>query len=330
LKIAKLLAQGLALTRIGWVVAASLAMASASAQGYPDRAVRLVVPYAAGAAADQLARLMGERLTHNLGQPVIVDNRGGAGGTLGADAVAKSAPDGYTLVLGTDASQATNVFLSRKFPYDPVKSFTPIAPAAINHVVLLVHPSLPVKSVADLVAYAKAHPRELSFGSSGSGSAHHLAGELLNEKAGIDMLHIPYKGGNPAMTDLLGGTLKVLFASMATAKPYIDSGKVRALGMVEGQRFRGLPDLPTVGETVPGYAISSWFAVFGPAGMPRPVVGRLNAAINQALATPVLRDALEKAGMSATGGSAEELAATLKVELASREKLVKAAGIEPE
>ncbi|MEJ8857628.1 tripartite tricarboxylate transporter substrate binding protein [Variovorax robiniae] len=316
-----------------WISALALLAACAfpaQAESYPDRPIKMVVPYAAGAAADQLARLLGERLNRSLGKPVIVDNRAGAGGTLGADIVAKAPPDGYTLVLGTDASQATNVYLSKKFPYEPAKSFTPVAPAAINHIVLIVNPELPVKSVAELIKYAKAHPKELSFGSSGAGSAHHLAGELLNEKAGIEMVHIPYKGGAPAMTDLLGGTLKVLFASMATAKPYIDSGRVRALAVVEQKRFHGLPDLPTVGETVPGYAISSWFAVFGPAGMQKPIVSQLNTAINQALTSPDLRESLEKFGMTATGGSPQELEAMLKSELATREKLVKAAGIEPE
>lgn len=312
------------------VAALSLATASACAQNYPQRPIRLVVPYAAGAAADQLARLVGERMGQSLGQPVVVDNRGGAGGTLGADAVAKSAADGYTIVLGTDASQATNVFMSKRFPYDPVKSFTPIAPAAINHIVLVAHPSLPAKTMGELIQYAKAHPRELSFGSSGQGSAHHLAGELLNEKAGIDMVHVPYKGGNPAMTDLLGGTLKLLFASMATAKPYIDSGKIRAIAVVENQRFHGLPLVPTVAETVPGYAISSWFAFFGPAGLGQPVVTRLNSAINAALGATATRDALEKSGMTATGGTPQQLEALLHRELAIREKLVKAAGIEPE
>jgi tripartite-type tricarboxylate transporter receptor subunit TctC len=303
---------------------------AAVAQTFPDKPVRLVVPYAAGAAADQLARMVGERLTQGLGQTVIVDNRGGAGGTLGADNVAKSAADGYSIVLGTDASHATNIFLSKKFPYDPVKSFTPIAPAAVNHIVLVVHPSLPVKTVPELIAYTKANPKKLSFGSSGPGSAHHLAGELLNEKAGLDMVHVPYKGGGPAMTDLIGNSIPVLFASMATAKPHIDSGKIRALAVVEDKRFHGMPNLPTIGETVPGYAIASWFAFFGPTGLPPAVIGKLNTEINKALATPALREALEKAGMSATGGKPEELAALLKIELAQREKLVKAAGIEPE
>lgn len=315
---------------LGALALAALGAGTAVAQAYPDRPIRLVVPYAPGAAADQLARLVGERLSQSLGQPVVVDNRGGAGGTLGADYVAKSAADGYSIVLGTDASQATNIFLSKRFPYDPVKSFTPIAPAALNHIVLVVHPSLPVKSVAELIRYAKANPSKLSFGSSGPGSAHHLAGELLNQKAGIDLLHIPYKGGGPAMMDLVGGSLQVLFASVATAKPHIDSGKARALAVVEPQRFFGMPDVPTVGETVPGYAISSWFAFFGPAGLPGPIVTRLNTEINKVLATPGVRETLAKSGMSVTSGKPEELSASLKAELAQREELVKAAGIVPE
>lgn len=318
-------------TRRALVLGTSLSLLGpARAQVFPDKPIRLVVPYAAGAAADQLARSVGERLSQALGQAVLVDNRAGAGGTLGADYVSKSAPDGYTVVLGTDASHATNVFLAKKFPYDPVKGFTPIAPAAVNHIVLVVHPTLPVKTVAELIAYGKANPKKLSFGSSGPGSAHHLAGELLNEKAGLAMVHVPYKGGGPAMTDLMGNSIPVLFASMATARPHIDSGKVRAIAVVEGKRFHGLPGLPTVGETVPGYAIESWFAFFGPPGLPAAVTARLNAEVNKALAQPVLRDALEKAGMSATGGRPEDLAALLKSELAQREKLVKTAGIEPE
>lgn len=311
-------------------IAAALAPTLSFGQSYPDRPIRLVVPYAPGAAADQLARALGERLSQSLGQAVIVDNRAGAGGTLGADYVAKSPPDGYTLVLGTDASQATNVFLTRRFPYDPVKSFTPIAPVAINHIVLVVNPSLPVKTVADLIAYTKANPNKLGFGSSGNGSAHHLAGQLLAEKAGISMLHVPYKGGGPAMTDLMGNSIPVLFASLATAKPQIDSGKVRALAVVEEKRFAGMPNLPTIRETVPGYAISSWFAILGPAGLPQPVVSRLNAEINKALAQPALRELLERSGMSATGGTPADLAVLVKSELSEREKLVKAAGIEPE
>ncbi len=310
------------------LVASLLAMTLAHA--YPDRPIRLVVPYAPGAAADQLARSLGERIGPALGQSVIIDNRAGAGGTLGADNVAKSPADGYSIVLGTDATHATNVHLTRRFPYDPVKSFTPIAPAAVNNIVLVVHPSLPVKTVAELIAYAKANPGKLSYGSSGKGSAHHLAGELLADRAGIDLIHVPYKGGGPAMTDLIGNSIPVLFASLATARPHIDSGKIRPLAVIEQNRFAGLPDLPTIGETVPGYAISSWFAVFGPAGLSEPVTRRLSEEINRALAQPALRDLLEKAGMTAAGGTPAELKQLVETEVEQRARLVKAAGIEAE
>ncbi|MCB1995386.1 MAG: tripartite tricarboxylate transporter substrate binding protein [Burkholderiaceae bacterium] len=300
------------------------------AQNWPDKPIRIVVPYAPGAAADQLARAVGARLSTSLGQPVIVENRAGAGGTVGADYVAKAAPDGYTIVLGSDASHASNVFLVKKFPYDPIKSFTPIAPAAINHIVLVVNPSLPVKSISELIAYAKAHPNKLSFGSSGPGSAHHLAGELLNEKAGIHMVHVPYKGGGPAMADLLANTVPVLFASMATAKPQLDAGKVRALALVDAKRMDTMPKLPTIGETVPGYAISSWLAFFGPAGLPAPIVTRLNTEINKALAAPEFHATLEAAGLSVEEGTPQDLAAQQRNSVAQAEKLIKAAGIEPQ
>lgn len=315
---------------VGYAVAAAVVPALAVAQTYPEKPIRLVVPYAPGAAADQLARALGVRLGQALGQAVIVDNRAGAGGALGADNVAKSPPDGYSLVLGTDATHATNPFLMKRLSYDPVKSFTPIASTAVNHIVLVVHPSLPIKNVVEFIAYAKANPQKLSYGSSGNGSAHHLAGELLGERAGISMVHVPYKGGGPAMTDLIGGQIPVLFASLATAKPHIDSGKVRALAVVEEKRFPGLPNVPTIGETVPGYAISSWFGIFGPVGLPPSLVARLNGEVNKALAQPAVRDMLEKSGMSPMGGKPADLAELVKRELAQREKLVKAAGIEPE
>jgi tripartite-type tricarboxylate transporter receptor subunit TctC len=302
----------------------------ALAQGYPDRPIRLVVPYAPGAAADQLARVLAKPLAQALGQPVVVDNRAGAGGTLGADVVAKASADGYTLLLGTDATQATNVHFARKFPYDPLRQFTPLALAAINPIVLVVQPSLPVHSVTELVRYAKEHPRALSYGSSGIGTPHHLAGELLNERAGIAMVHVPYKGGAPAMTDLLGGTVNVLFASLATVLPYIQNGQVRALAVTQAQRHGGLPQVPAIGETLPGYSLTGWLGFFAPAGLPVPIQARLHAEINKALADDAVRSALEQAGLVPSGGTPQALDALVRQELATRGRLVKAAGIEPE
>ncbi len=312
------------------LAASSLMPMAARAQAWPDRPVRLVVPYAPGAAADALGRAVADKLAPALGQPVVVDNRAGAGGTLGAEYVSKQPADGYSIVLGTDATHATNHLISRRFPYDPVKGFTPLVPAAVNHIVLVAHPSQPYKSVPELIAHAKANPRKLSYGSSGQGSAHHLAGELLNELAGIDMVHVPYKGGGPAMTDLLGNNVPLVFASMATARAHIESGKVRALGVVESKRFAGLPNVPTIGEVVPGYAIQSWFAFFAPPGLAAPVTSRLAAELNKVLEQPAVRDLLEKSGMSPTGGRPDALAAFVQSEIAQRTRLVKAAGIEPE
>jgi tripartite-type tricarboxylate transporter receptor subunit TctC len=307
-----------------------LAARDALAQGYPDHPIRLVVPYAPGAAADQLARVLARPLAQALGQPVVIDNRAGAGGTLGADMAAKAPADGYTLLLGTDATQATNLHLARKFPYDPLRHFTPLASAAINPIVLVVHPSLPVRSVAELIQYAKAHPRTLSYGSSGIGTPHHLAGELLNERAGIAMVHVPYKGGAPAMTDLLGDTINVLFASLATALPYIQNGQVRALAVTQAQSHGGLPQIPTIGETLTGYALTGWLGFFAPTGLPAPIQARLHVEINKALADNAVRSALEQAGLVPSGSTPQALAALVRQELATRGRLVKAAGIEPE
>ncbi|WP_298236413.1 tripartite tricarboxylate transporter substrate binding protein [uncultured Azohydromonas sp.] len=307
-----------------------LAARGALAQGYPYRPIHLVVPYAPGAAADQLARVLARPLAQALGQPVVIDNRAGAGGTLGADMVAKASADGYTLLLGTDATQATNLHLTRKFPYDPLRHFTPLASAAFNPIVLLVHPSLPVHSLAELIQYAKAHPRALSYGSSGLGTPHHLAGELLNERAGIAMLHVPYKGGAPAMSDLLGGSINVLFASLATALPHIRNGQVRALAVTQAQRLSGLPQVPTIAETLPGYVLAGWLGFFAPAGLPAPIQARLHTEINKALADETVRSALEQAGLVPSGGTPQALAELVREELATRGRLVKAAGIEPE
>lgn len=316
--------------RLLLAAAAAACVPAARAAAWPERPLRLVVPYAPGAAADALARQVAERLAAALGQPVIVENRAGAGGTLGADNVAKAAPDGYSLLLGTDATHATNHLLAKRFPYDPVKSFTPLVPAAVNHIVLAAHPAQPYRTVPDLIAYAKAHPKALSFGSSGTGSAHHLAGELLSELAGIELVHVPYKGGGQAVTDALGGNLPLVFASMATARPHLESGKLRPLGMVEAQRYAALPQLPTIGETVSGYAIQSWFAFFAPAGLPPAIAKRLVTELNKVLEQAALRELMDRSGLTLTGGSPEALAVFVQVEIAQRTRLVKAAGIEPE
>jgi tripartite-type tricarboxylate transporter receptor subunit TctC len=248
------------------LVACGLAAASpALAQGYPIRPVTIISGYAPGASSDLVAHTIGERLNASWGQPVIVDTRPGASGSIAAEYVARSVADGYTLMVGTDAMMTSNSYLYRDVRYDPVKDFAPIIYVGANIICLAVHTDFPAKSVADVIAYA---------GSSGTGSPHHLAGELLRQKTGIDITHVPYRGGGAAINDLIGGHIKVAFLSLATVVPHLASGKVRVLAVVEKTRYAAMPDVPTVGETVPGYEMSSWLGMFAPVGHARAVSGR--------------------------------------------------------
>jgi len=303
----------------------------AQAQAWPARPIRLVVPYPPGGSTDLLGRAVAAKVGEALGQQVIVDNRGGANGTLGSDIVARSAPDGYTFVLGTGATHGLTLFLSKTTPYDPVKDFTPITAAAEVPIVLVVHPSVPAANMAEFVEYARRNPGKLSFGSSGTGSPHHLSGELLKHLAGIDMLHVPYKGAGPAVQDLLGAQVPAVFTTLSTALPHIKGGKLRALGMVEGKRQPSAPDIPTIGESVPGYAMPrSWLGFFGPAGLPEAILRRFNAEIVKAVQSPEVRGKLEAAGMPIVGTSSDEFARMVKDDIETFRKIVAAAGIKPE
>ena len=303
----------------------------AQAQAWPARPIRLVVPYPPGGSTDLLGRAVAAKVGEALGQQVIVDNRGGANGTLGSDIVARSAPDGYTFVLGTGATHGLTLFLSKTTPYDPVKDFTPVTAAAEVPIVLVVHPSVPAANMAEFVEYARRNPGKLSFGSSGTGSPHHLSGELLKHLAGIDMLHVPYKGAGPAVQDLLGAQVPAVFTTLSTALPHIKGGKLRALGMVEGKRQPSAPDIPTIGESVPGYAMPrSWLGFFGPAGLPEAILRRFNAEIVKAVQSPEVRGKLEAAGMPIVGTSSDEFARMVKDDIETFRKIVAAAGIKPE
>ena len=317
------------------IVAGALALvgaaaAPAPAQDFPTRPVTIVVGYTPGATSDLVARTIGERLNAAWGQTVIVDNRSGVGGNIAAAYVARSAPDGYTLMVGTDAMMTTNSYLYRNTPFDPVKDFAPVIYAGANIICLAVHTDFPANSVADVIAYAKANPGKLNYGSSGLGSPHHLAGELLRQKTGIDIVHVPYRGGGATINDLIGGHIKVAFLSLSTAVPHLGSGKIRMLAVVEKTRYAAMPDVPTIGETVPGHEMSSWIGIFAPAGTPAPLVGRLNAAIGKVLITPEVKDKLATLGLAATTSTPDELAAIVKSGLASRGELIKAANIQPE
>jgi tripartite-type tricarboxylate transporter receptor subunit TctC len=310
------------------LLALAVALAPAAlAQTYPAKPVKIVVPYPPGASTDTVARAVAQKLADSLGQQVFVENRAGASGNIGSDYVAKSPADGYTLLMATDATHTTNVHFGKNFPYDPVKDFTPITTAAGNIIILVAHPSVPVTSVKELIDYAKQNPGRLSYASSGTGSPHHLSGELLRQLAGIDIVHVPYKGGGQAITDFLGGQVPLMFSSLVTVAPHIKSGKARPLGVVEAKRYSLMPEIPTIAETVPGFEINSWLGFFGPAGLPPGIQARLQTEIVKALNAPDVRARLEPAGLVVIGSTPGELATLVRTDLDKRGRLIKAAGI---
>jgi tripartite-type tricarboxylate transporter receptor subunit TctC len=300
------------------------------AQDYPARPVTIVVGYTPGATSDLLARTMAERLNAAWGQSVIVDNRSGVSGNIAAAYVARAPGDGYTLMVGTDAIMTSNVYLYKNTPFDPVKDFAPITNAGANIICLAVHVDLPVDSVAQLIAYAKAHPGRLQYGSSGTGSPHHLAGELLRQKTGIDIVHVPYRGGGATINDLLGGHIKVAFLSLSTAVPHLGTGKIKIVAVVEKTRYAAMPDIPTIAETVPGSEMSSWLGFFAPAATPTALITRLNEAMVKVLTVDAVKEKLAALGLVVAPSTPSELAAIIKEGLAVRGQLVKAANIQAE
>jgi tripartite-type tricarboxylate transporter receptor subunit TctC len=311
-------------------IALTAVAAPVAAQDYPVRPITIVVGYTPGATSDLLARTVGERLGTALGQTVIVENRSGVGGNIGAGHVARSQPDGYTLMVGTDAIFTSNIYLYKNTPFDPVKDFAPITNAGANIICLAVHTDLPVNSVAELIAHAKANPGKLQYGSSGTGSPHHLAGELLRQKTGIDIVHVPYRGGGATINDLIGGHIKVAFLSLSSAVPHLGTGKIKMLGVVEKTRYAALPDVPALAETVPGFEMSSWLSFFAPAGTPAPVIARLNEAIVRILTADAVKARLASLGLAVAPSTPAELAAIIREGLAVRGELVKAANIQAE
>jgi len=305
---------------------AALPMA-ASAQGYPSKPVRFVVPYPPGGPLDTIARLLGQKVSEGLKQPVIVENKPGAGGNIGADFVAKSLADGHTILMGAVATHAINPTLYAKIPYDPVRDFAPITQVASTPNVLVVNPSLPVSSVADLVAYAKANPGKLNFGSGSTGSAGHLAGELFNSLAGVQMAHIPYKGAAPAMQDLIGGQVHLMFDNLASSLTQVRAGRVKALAVTTAKRSSLAPELPTVAESgLAGFDISTWFGIFAPAGTPREAIARLHAEFTRALAAPDVREKMLNMGAEPVGNTPAEFATFIRAEAEKYARVIKASG----
>ena len=305
----------------------ALVTALAHAQTYPTKPIRLVVPFPPGGATDILARDVAQKLTEAWGQSVIVDNRPGAGGNIGSELVAKSAPDGYTLEMGTVGTHAINASLYAKMPYDHVKDFTPVILVAGVPNVLVVNPAVPANSVAELVAYAKANPGKLNFASSGNGTSIHLSGELFKVMAGVQITHIPYKGSAQALQDLLAGQVQLMFDNLPPSLPQIKAGKLRALAVTSATRAPALPDVPTLAESgLPGFEASSWFGILAPAGTPAPIVAKLNAEIAKYLATPEAKEKLLKQGANPAGGTPEDFAKHIAAETAKWAKVVKDSG----
>lgn len=314
-----------------WVVvsAASLLLAvpqPISAQGYPSKPMRVIVPYAPGGATDIIARLVGQKLTERLGQPVIVDNRPGAGGVIGAEAAARAPADGHTLLLAVPAEMVILPHL-QKMPYRVGRDLAPVSLAALTPLILVVHPALPVKTVQNLIALARSRPGQLTYASAGTGGVQHLAGELLKITAKIDLLHVPYKGAGPVMPDLLGGHVPMFFSGMPPAMPHVRAGKLRPLAVTTAKRSPTVPEVPTMQESgMPGFDISNWFAYFVPAGTPASAIAKLNGEINRALKLPDVREKLASVGAEVVGTTPQELEKFVQSESEKFAKLIQASG----
>ncbi|WP_195812371.1 Bug family tripartite tricarboxylate transporter substrate binding protein [Xylophilus rhododendri] len=313
------------------VVVAAASAAVAQEPAFPAKPIRIIVPYVPGGTTDLLARVVGQQLSERLGQPVLVENRPGVNGMIGADAVAKAAPDGYTLGIASPGTHAANATLYKNVSYDTLKDFTPITLAVSAPMILVANPSLNAKTVKDVIAAAKADPGGIAYASGGSGSSQHLAMEQFTHMAGIRMTHVAYKGSSNSYTDLLGGRVKLEFDVLPTAMPHVRSGKLLALATASAKRLPQLPDVPTVAESgVPGYEATSWYGFVGPAGMPRPVLDKLHAEIVRALQQPQVAETLTKAGVLIVGSSPAEFGSFIRSETEKARKVIEDAGIKPD
>lgn len=313
---------------------AGLAIANGAALAqdkWPSRAITLVVPYPPGASTDFIGRLIRDPLEEQLKVPVVVENKPGAGGTTGAALVAKSAPDGYTFMVTVNAPVTMNAHMQKNFPFDPMKSFTPVIKVADVVMTLAVNAKLPVNTVQELVDYAKKNPdQKMSFGSAGIGSAHHIAGELLKQKTGINMVHVPYRGGGPAIQDLVAGHIPISFGTTPATLPQSQAGTIRIIALAETKRSPDLPGVPTISETVAGVDTFTWVGVFAPLGTPKPIVDRVNSIISDAIKRPDVIAKLKTQGATAAGGTPEDLQKSMQEEFDHWTKVIPSIGIKPE
>ena len=323
----KKIIQRVALTGIAALTCAQVALA----QTYPTKPVKLIVPYPAGGITDIVGRAVAERMSESLGQPVVVENRSGAGGSIGAEAAARSSPDGYTLFVGTSATHGTNPSTFANLKYSPAKDFSPVALLAYAPLLIVVHPSVPANNLKEFIAYLKANPKKVNYATTGAGGSVHLTTEQFALATGTQMNMVPYKGSAPALTDLMGGHVQVMFDNVPSAAPLAQSGKVRALAVTGAKRSNLVPDVPTVAEVaVPGFDSGSWIGLYAPANTPAEIVAKLNTAANQALKNPALLETFKKAGLDPQGGTPQDLASYQAREIAKWADVVKTIGYVPE
>ena len=319
-------------TTCGLLIAALGAVGdAAAAEAYPAKPIRLVIPFAPGGTTDILGRVIGERLTVHLGQQIVVENRGGAGGNIAAEAVARSAPDGYTLFLGSMGTQAMNGAIYPKLAFDPIRDFAPITRLVNSANLLVVHPSLPARSVKDVIQLAKSRPGQLNYSTSGVGSFNHMSAELFQMMSGVRMVHVPYKSGGQALTAVLVGEAQILFQTIPAAVPFIESGKLRALAVCASERHPLFPKLPTASESgLPGFEISTWYGILAPAATPTDLVARLNAALIEVVKAPVTQKRLADLGLDPATNTPQDFAALIRADAVKWAKVVKAANIRAE
>ena len=316
--------------RIAFTLLAAIAIPCALAQNYPNRAIKLIVPSSPGGGTDIVGRILAQKLSEQLGQQVVVDNRAGAGTIIGNDAVAKSAPDGYTLLVGL-STLAINPSMYAKLPYDALRDFAPISQAVSSPNMLTLHPSVPAKTVKELIVLARAKPGSLTFGSAGMGTSPHLSGELFKTLAKIDMVHVPFKGSGQSIISQIAGEIAANFPSVPTAMPYVKAGRLRGLGVTTVKRAQALPDMPSIAEAgLPGYEATQWFGLLAPAGTPRAIIDRLYQESSRALRSADVKERMIAEGLEVVGGTPEEFAAYIKSETDKWTKVIKAAGIKPQ
>jgi tripartite-type tricarboxylate transporter receptor subunit TctC len=308
----------------------ALFAATAQAADYPTRPIRLIIPYAPGGPVDISGRIIALKLTEAFGQQVIVDNRAGGGGNIAVEIAAKSAPDGYTLLMGANGTNAINPSLYPKLAVDPAKELAPLGLVASSPMILVAHPSLPAANVKELVALAKAKPGTINFASSGSGSTAHLSSELLKLMSGVQIVHVPYKGASPALTDLVAGQTQFMITGVSSTLPFVKSGKLKALGVSSDKRLAILPDVPTVAEAIPGYEVITWYGVFAPVATPKPITDKLTMALSKIVASPDARERFAALGADANFLPPDKFAAMVRVETAKWAKVIKESGAKPE